>query len=264
MPRSGREGLVGIMVSRSLGLSGRGARVALLLACPLSLACARALDATPEAMDAELDAGALAGASNSAGSGTDGGNPSAGFTSTSGGSGVAGQAQAGADNIGSAGSGEQPGLAGAGGSAGGAAGHAAGGGSAGGATSAGGSVAMGGAASHVCKITADVNVYAPSKVGCGGYADCKGQLHWHNNEAHALRQLVLSFREPSGVSCSSDNATSKWTIADNGAVSQRCAFSAISGALSVDAMSALSFGYDTNQTQPTAPTEVTVSDPSCN
>jgi hypothetical protein len=250
------------MVSSSLGFAGRGARLARVLVClaPLSVACARALDA-PEMSDGELDAGTLAGASNNAGSGAEGGNPSAGFVSSSGATSVAGQAQAGADSSSSAGSGGQPEVAGT-------AGRAAGGRSAGGAagaSGAGGSVAAGGSTGrHICKITADINVYSPAKAGCGGYADCKGQLHWHNNESHALSQLVLSFQEPSGVTCSHDNAASKWTITDNGAASQRCVFSAVAGALSVDAMSALSFGYDTNQTQPTAPTDITVSDPSCN
>jgi hypothetical protein len=113
-------------------------------------------------------------------------------------------------------------------------------------------------------VTADLNAYTPSKAGCGGYTACKGQIHWRNDEAHALSQMVLSFPEPAGVTCTSDNATSKWTITDNGATSHRCVFTAIASALAVDSQSALSFGYDTTQTDTTAPSALSVSDPSCN
>ena len=129
----------------------------------------------------------------------------------------------------------------------------------------GGSIASGGSSgSHQCKVTTDLNVYAPSNTGCGGYAACKGQIHWRNDEAQALTKIVLSFSEPAGTTCTDDNATSKWTITDNGATSHRCVFTASGTPLSVDSKSALSFGYDTTQTSSTAPTDISVTDPSCN
>jgi hypothetical protein len=129
----------------------------------------------------------------------------------------------------------------------------------------GGSVATAGSAGgHACKVTTDLNVDTLGNTGCGGYATCKGQIHWHNEEAQALTKIVLSFSEPPGTSCITDNSSSKWTITDNGATSHRCVFTASGAAWSVDSKSALSFGYDTTQTGTSAPTDITVSDPSCN
>jgi hypothetical protein len=263
------------MFGKSLWLlPGRRARLALLLVsvAPLSVACAHALDTpSPDAFDQQSDAGATAGASSSAGSDAEGGSSSAGLGNSSR---APSLPQAGSDNGSEAGGPGQPaagaaGRAEGGNSAGGAGGRAAGGsnaGSASGGSSAGaaGSLAAAGAGSHVCKVTADLNAYTPSKAGCGGYTTCKGQIHWRNDETHALSQMVLSFPEPAGVACTSDNATSKWTITDNGATSHRCVFTAIASALTVDSQSALSFGYDTTQTDTTAPCGLSVSDPSCN
>ena len=240
---------------------------ALLQACSaLSLfACAHAVD--NGAADSASDA--TAGATGNAASGAESGSASAGQAQ-----GGAAADDAGAGAPASAG---QVAFAGAGGAAAGAssaggannsagAGNAGrGGNSAGGASvgSAGSAAAAGSSGSHLCKVTTDLNVYTPSNTGCGGYAACKGQIHWRNDEAQTLTKIVLSFSEPAGTTCTDDNATSKWTITDNGATSHRCVFTA-SGTLTVDSKSALSFGYDTNQTGSTAPTDISVADPSCN
>lgn len=258
-------------------LPGGRARRALLLAAvaPLSVACAHALDTpSPDAFDQQSDAGTTAGAPSSAGSDAEGGSSSAGLGNSSGapslpqaGSGNGSEAGgAGLPAAGAAGRPEGGNSAGGAGSAGGRAtgGSSAGGTSGGSNAGAAGSLAAAGAGSHVCKVTADLNAYTPSKAGCGGYTTCKGQIHWRNDETRALSQIVLSFAEPAGVTCTSDNATSKWTITDNGATSHRCVFTAIASALTVDSQSALSFGYDTTQTDTTAPSSLSVSDPSCN
>jgi hypothetical protein len=200
---------------------------------------------------------------------------SAGLGNTSGSGDIASQAQGGAASddagAGAPSSAGQVAFAGAGGAAAGAS-SAGGAHSSAGASNTGhggnstGGASVGGAGSssgQPCKIATDLNVYTPSNTGCGGYAACKGQIHWRNEEAQTLTKLVLSFSEPAGTTCIDDNATSKWIITDNGATSHRCVFTA-SGTLTVDSKSALSFGYDTNQTSSTAPTEISVADPSCN
>jgi hypothetical protein len=264
-------------MSRYPGSSRRLLGAALLPACSaLSLlACAHAVD--NGAADTASDA--TAGATSSGGS-AEGGSASAGLGNASGSGDLAGQAQGGAasDDAGAPGSAGQVAFAGAGGaaaggnSAGGAknsagAGNAGRGGNSasGGSVGSAGSVAAGGGSGgHLCKVTTDQNVYTPSNTGCGGYAACKGQIHWRNDEAQTLTKIVLSFSEPAGTTCIDDNATSKWTIADNGATSHRCVFTASGTPVTVVSKSALSFGYDTNQTGSTAPTDISVTDPSCN
>jgi hypothetical protein len=246
---------------------------ALLQACSaLSLlACAHAVDnSAADSADSAWDA--TAGATGSAASGAGGGSASAGLGNASGSGDIASQAQGGAASddagAGAPGSAGQVAFAGAGGatagasSAGGAHNSAGAGNTGHGGNSTGGA-SVGSSGSHLCKVTTDLNVYTPSNTGCGGYAACKGQIHWRNDEAQTLTKLVLSFSEPAGTTCIDDNATSKWTITDNGATSHRCVFTA-SGTLTVDSKSALSFGYDTNQTGSTAPSEISVADPSCN
>lgn len=248
------------------------------LACfALSLsACAHAVDdSAADTFDSSTSP--TAGAPNSSGNSDQGGSPGAGLGNTNGGGDITGQAQGGrADDGGAPGSG---GAAGAGSSS--AAGsHAAGASSVGGANAgagrggsasgggdpgSGGNIASGGnAGGRACKVTTDLNVYTPTNTGCGGYAACKGQIHWRNDEAQALTKIVLSFSVAAGSNCITDNSSSKWTIADNGATSQRCVFTASGAAWSVDSKSALSFGYDTTQTGTTAATDISVADPSCN
>ena len=242
-----------------------------------------------------IDTGVIGGdgaAGNFAGAGDVAGNPAiAGASSASGASGnpmpdagSAGQAQGGvAANAGATGNAGQAGRVNAGGdSTGGAGGNSGGAGKAGvgGSVGTGGTVGAGGAGgnagastnagaggavgSHVCNVTVDLNVYTLSKAGCGNYTTCKGQIHWRNDEAQDLTQIVLSFTEPAGTSCTDDNSSSKWTMTDNGATSHRCVFTATGMPWSVASMATFGFGYDTNQTDASAPTNITISDPSCN
>ena len=128
--------------------------------------------------------------------------------------------------------------------------------------SAGGGVA-GDGGTHTCKVTVDLNGYTLSKPGCGNYTSCKGQIHWRNDEAQALTHVVLSFTVDAGVSCTTDNSASKWTIADNGATSHRCTF-APNGNWTVEPDATFGFGYDTTQKDATVPTGIVISDPTCN
>ena len=196
------------------------------------------------------------------------GQTQGGTSANAGAPGSAGQAggvSAGGDSVGgTGGSSGGAGKSGAGGSGTTAGGNVGAGGNGGTGGAAGNVGAAGAAGSHVCNVTVDLNVYTLSKAGCGNYTTCKGQIHWRNDEAQDLTQIVLSFTEPAGTSCTDDNSSSKWTMTDDGATSHRCVFTATGMPWSVASMATFGFGYDTNQTDASAPTNITISDPSCN
>lgn len=116
--------------------------------------------------------------------------------------------------------------------------------------------------SQICHFTVDLNSYTTSKAGCGGYAACKGQLHWRNDETHPLNAVSISFSVPAGVTCTGDHSPSKWTIVADGHAAGRCTFTA-NNAISVEAAASFGFGYDTTQSTADAPSDVTITDPSC-
>ncbi len=255
-----------------------------ILLCALALfaGCAKSVGSDLPAQQNITDPDADAGATNELGGastgGSSGSNSAGGSVEPSGGSNAAGSSAAGANAMGGAASGNggtanggtaNGGTAGSSAGAGNSAGKGGTGNSAGSANSAGSSSAgatgsAGSAAtSHVCKSTIDLNGYTTSKAGCGGYTTCKGQIHFKNDEAQALTLISISFSVASGISCTADHAPTKWTITDDGKTSKHCVFSASGAAWMLGSGATFGFGYDTTQSNATAPSDITISDPSC-
>jgi hypothetical protein len=188
--------------------------------------------------------------------GGSGGEPDA-DPSTGGAAGSGGEATAGSGGAaGSAGNGGEGGSGGAAGSAG--SGGEAGSGGAAGSAGSGGGVVSG------CSSTVDLNQYTPTNAGCGGYASgCKGQIHVTNTGTTTWTTWSISFTVASGVTCTKTHSGTKWTITDNGSSSHQCVFTAKNPdgnamAWDIPPGGTWAFGYDTSQTNATAPSDVTI------